>query len=82
MIERNPISRTLRQASNSEDLQIGTLIQWNSLAYGTIKGIITSNPIYMSGLWAYFIDSSPNNDFQNPIYWVPHEMYGLTHAID
>ncbi len=67
---------------NHNNFQIGTLIQWNSVAYGTIKGTIISCPIYMNGLWAYFINSSPNNDFQDPIYWVPHEMYGLTHMID
>ncbi len=67
---------------NHDHFQIGTLIQWNSVPYGTIKGTITSGPIYMNGLWAYYIDSSSNNDFQDPIYWVPHEMYVLTHRIN
>ncbi len=67
---------------NLDHFQIGTLIQWNSFVYGLIKGTITSNPIYLGGLWVYCINSSPNNDFQAPIYSVPHEMYGLTHVID
>ncbi len=65
----------------STDFQIGDFIEWNSAVYGKVRGYITSEPYYNSGLYVYKIDPSNNNETEYPIIYVPHQMYGLTAKI-
>jgi len=60
------------------DFNIGSTIAWNSVNYGSVKGVITSEPYYLNGMYVYNITSSPNNDCECNIYYVPHQMYGYT----
>lgn len=59
---------------------IGTVIEWHSIPYGIVKGIIKSAPYY-DGMLKYNIDSFNNNEYDGKIYYVPHEMYRLTFRI-
>jgi len=64
--------------SQNIDFEIGTTIVWNNVVYGSVKGVITSTPYYLNGLFVYDIASSPNNDCLCDIFYVPHQIYGYT----
>jgi hypothetical protein len=60
---------------------IGTSVIWNSSVYGQIKGTITSEPWYNSGLLVYEINSWNNTELEYPIIYVPHQTYGFTYIL-
>ncbi len=63
------------------DFPIGTNIVWNSSVYGQIRGTITSEPWYNSGILVYSIDSWNNSEREYPIIYIPHQIYGFTHIL-
>ena len=68
-------------SQQQHNFEINSTIVWNSTVYGSVKGVITSSPYYINGMYVYNITSSYNNDCECNIYYVPHQMYGYTQLL-
>ena len=65
---------------NEQDYPIGSVIVYNTVWFGPLKGIVTSSVEKFAGRYVYPIKCL-NNEVNHNLIYFPHQDYGYTFKI-